>query len=258
MSLADMRTAPSEFRRLGREMKRMAFAIQERDRNLSKALERQFAMTREIHHRVKNNLQIVSSLIAIYAQSVSNPVARSAFRQIIARVDALTLIEKSDTEPTIDLDLLFEQLADQVRALALESNLRLQLTLTIAHRWLPPDIATPLVLFTLEALTYDIFLPRPDLRRRKTHLTFGRDETGYVLTIDDESPGALPSGASLSDRVMRSLTEQLRGRMTSEPLQRGTRLILRVPLDISLVPEPPLPQSPENVYDLDAARSRQA
>lgn len=264
MSLNDMRTAPYEFRRLGREMKRMAFAIQERDRNLSKALERQFVMTREIHHRVKNNLQIVSSLIAIYAQNISNPVARSAFRQIIARVDALTLIqrliEKSDTEPTLDMNLLFDQLADQVRTLATEAGQRLNLTFTVGHRWLPPDIATPLVLFTIEALTYDIFLGRPELRRRAVQVEFIKDEADYRLTIEDESPNALLGGGALSERVLRSLTEQLRGRVSSEPFGRGgNRLVLRVPLDTSAVQAAPFftPQA-ENVYDLDAARSRQA
>lgn len=261
LSLSDMATAPVEFRRLGHAMKRMAIAIQERDHNLSKALERQFAMTREIHHRVKNNLQIVSSLIAIYAQNIANPVARSAFRQLIARVDALTLIqrliEKSDTEPTVDMEVLFDQLADQVRTLAAEAGQRLNLKITIGHRWLASDIATPLVLFAIEALTYDIFLNRPELRRRSVALEFVKTETEYVLSIDDEGAGALPSGTSLSERVLRCLTEQLRGRLSSEPLARGSRLVLHVPLDVSLARDETNDPA-ENVYNLDAVRSRQA
>lgn len=262
MSLQDMRSAPFEFRRLGREMKRMAFAIQERDRTLSKALERQFAMTREIHHRVKNNLQIVSSLIAIYATNIANPIARSAFRQIIARVDALTLIqrliEKSDTDPTLDMGMLFEQLADQIRTLAADAGQRLTLHLSAGAQWVPPDIATPLVLFVIEALTYDIFAGRSEPMHRDVRVEFSMDHNFYLLTIEDECPGALPNGPSLSERVLRSLTEQLRGRLGIEPFGRGgTRLVLQIPLEGSVTPDhPPVEAPPENVYVLESARSR--
>lgn len=263
MSLRDLRTAPVEFQRLGRQMKHMAFAIQERDRNLSRALERQFVMTREIHHRVKNNLQIVSSLITLYARNVSNPPARSAFRQMSARVDALTLIqrliEKSDTEPTIDMEVLFAQLAEQVLTLASEAGQLLDLSLDVSVRWLPPDVATPLVLLVIEVLTLDIFLPRAEGRQRSARLRFSRHGNEYLLTIEDDCPAALPSGAALSDRVLHSLVEQLQGEISVESLPNGgARLVLRVPVD-NTEPLADRDKEPgENVYAFDAARIRQA
>lgn len=256
LSLDDMKDAPEEFRLLGREMKRMASAIQERDRNLSRALDQQSAMMREIHHRVKNNLQIVSSLISIYAQNIANPVAKSAFRQIIARVDALTLIqrqiEKNDSEPVLNMPVLFEQLGDQVRTLAAESNQSLRLTLDIETRWLPPDIATPIVLFAIEVLTFDIFLPRPEQRLRNVHIAFTGSSSGFLLRIADTTPGTLPTPGSLSARILRSLADQLRGRYAIEPdANGGEQLILRIPLNQSTLRD----DDDSNVYDL--ARSRQ-
>ena len=234
LSLDDIEDAPDEFRLLGREMKRMALAIQERDRNLSLALEQQSEMTREIHHRVKNNLQIVSSLIAIYAQNIANPVAKSAFRQIITRVDALTLIqrqiEKNESEPILNMPLLFELLGDQVRTLATESNQVFRLSLEVEPLWLPPDLATPITLFAIEALSFDIFLPWPDQRLRTVGLAFSRGSSGYLLRIDEATAGALPTPGSLSARILRSLADQLRGRYTLEPSpDGGETLILRIP-----------------------------
>jgi two-component sensor histidine kinase len=236
LSLDDMEQAPEEFRLLGREMKRMAMAIQERDRNLSLALDQQFAMTREIHHRVKNNLQIVSSLIAIYAQNIANPVAKSAFRQIIARVDALTLIqrqiEKSESQPILNMPLLFDLLGEQIRTLATESNQIFRLTLEIEPKWLPPDIATPIVLFTIEALSFDIFLPWPDQRLRTVRVGFSSSTSGYVLQIEDATAGALPTPGSLSARILRSLADQLRGRYGVEANPNGGEIMtLRIPSD---------------------------
>lgn len=262
LSLDDLKAAPEEFRLLGREMKRMAIAIQDRDRNLNKALERQFAMTREIHHRVKNNLQIVSSLISIYAQTISNPVAKSAFRQIMARVDALTLIqrliEKSDSDPTLDMQHVFEQLADQLRELANEAGQQLSIQVEVGHRPLPPDIATPIVLFTIEALSYDTFLPQPDNRDRAVSLHFSSNFAGFVLRLEEHQQGAFPSAGTLSGRILRSLSEQLRARYTIDSLPVGTSLSLYVPLDVSVEQDPIEPASGTNIYTLDMGRSRQA
>lgn len=257
LSLDDMRSAPEEFRLLGREMKRMAMAIQDRDRNLSQALEQQSAMTREIHHRVKNNLQIVSSLIAIYAQNIANPVAKSAFRQIIARVDALTLIqrqiEKNESEPILNMPVLFEHLAEQVRTLAAENNQIFRLTLDVEPRWLPPDIATPIVLFAIEALSFDIFLPWPDTRTRTVQLAFFDNPAGYVLRIEDATAGALPTPGSLSARILRSLSDQLRGRYAIEVDPAGGEVLtLRIPHDNGAIIED---EEDTNVFAL--SRSRQ-
>lgn len=231
LSLADMRKAPEEFQQLGRQMKRMASAIQERDRNLNQALEHQLAMTREIHHRVKNNLQIVSSLIFMYAQTISDPMARGAFGQIITRMDALTLIqrliERADTDPRIDMHILFEDLAEQVRVLAAESGQTYDLALAVEQCWLSPDIATPIVLFAIEALTYDLVSGRA--RQRNARLEFSCRDDSCILLVEDHPVDARPGADSLSDRIMRSLADQLRGQYSKQISPNGdSRILLRM------------------------------
>ena len=259
LSLDDMNQAPEEFLVLGHEMKRMANAIQERDRTLNEALKKQSAMTREIHHRVKNNLQIVSSLINIYAQSVASPLAKSVLRQITARVDALTLIQRliedNESDPTIDVKTLLEQFADEVRSLAAEHGQRIAVKLEVERRHLQPDIATPIILFATEALSFDVFAARREARRRDVLLAFSGDETGYSLVIEDRCPGTLSVGMPDPDRIMRSLAEQLRGRYGAEQLDGGgCRILLRIPLgDVLEQHEQATPG--DNVYALDVSRS---
>jgi two-component sensor histidine kinase len=263
LSLEDMNSAPDEFRLLGHEMKRMAGAIQERDHTLNDALKKQYAMTRETHHRVKNNLQIVSSLVNIYAQTVASPIAKSAFRQIMARIDALTLIQRliegSEAEPTVNMTALLEQFADQMRALAAEHGQQFRLKLDIEHRYLSPDIATPIILFAIEALAFDIFMTKPEMHWRDVRLAFSSSERGYLLVIEDGCPGALPIGVPNPDRIMRSLADQLRGRYAVEALEGGgCRITLRLPLDVTLQQEEPAAELAANIYAFDVSRTRHA
>jgi hypothetical protein len=138
--------------------------------------------------------------------------------------------------------------------LATESNQIFRLTLEIEPRWLPPDIATPIVLFAIEALSFDIFLPWPDTRTRTVRLSFFDHPSGYFLRIEDATAGALPTPGSLSARILRSLSDQLRGRYTVEVDPAGGEiLVLRIPHDNSTPVED---NEDSNVFAL--SRSRQA
>lgn len=229
--------APDEFRVLGHEMKNMASAIRDRDYTLSYALEQKSAMAREIHHRVRNNLQIVSSLINIYSRNIFDHEAETAFKQIVARVDALTLIqrliEKNDTDPTVDMKVLFTQLADQIRVLAADSGQPYRLTLAADDMQLPPDVATPIVLFAIEGLLFELFPDGPGAKQRNVMLSFSGDGDGHLmLTIEDEvlAADALRTGTPSSDRIFSTLAEQLKGqyRIDKSP-DGGCRLSLLVP-----------------------------
>lgn len=245
LSLDDLKSAPNEFRLLGREMKRMAVAIQERDRNLSLALERQFDMTREIHHRIKNNLQIVSSLITLYSQNLADPEAKTAFRQITARVNALTLlqrqIEQSDTKPILDVPLLFSLVAEQLRELAAEHEQVLSITIEAEPHWLAPDVVTPLMLFFIEAISYNIFSRPDDRNRRNVTLALVADGENYILTIEEKNNHIFPREDTLSGRMLRSLTDQLRGQYSTDLHVDRTVLVLRMPAGVNSKDQPSAP-----------------
>jgi hypothetical protein len=237
LKLERLDEAPEEFRGLGHEMKNMARSIRDRDRTLSNALEQKSAMAREIHHRVRNNLQIVSSLISIYSRNILDHQAETAFKQIVARVDALTLIQrlidKNDTNPTVDMNALFTQLADQIRALAADGGRPYRLTLAAEGMQLPPDIATPVVLFAIEGLLFELFQVPPDANQRNPVLSFSGYGDGHLmLVIEDSVLGAetLRTGTPSSDKIFGALAEQLHGQYRIEKSPNGgCRLSLIVP-----------------------------
>src|SRR6201999_1241600 len=110
--------APAESRSLGDGLSAMAESIQDRDRKLRDALNQKSLLIREIHHRVKNNLQIVMSLLSLQAGQLKDPVARDALMQAQVRINALALVHRIlheiEDQTTIDLKRLLHQLITQI------------------------------------------------------------------------------------------------------------------------------------------------
>ncbi|HEY5337347.1 MAG TPA: sensor histidine kinase [Rhizomicrobium sp.] len=238
LELGELEEAPEEFRQLGYELKNMAVSIRDRDRKLNRAVIQETAMAREIHHRVKNNLQIVSSLISLYSRRISDPQARAAFKQIGVRVNALALVhrlmEKNDATPIVEMKTLFLEMADQMRASAAESARPYRLTLDVEERSLATAAATPVALFAAEALSFDMFGKEPNFAPRIVSLTFGADGPSHLLlAIDDNSFSAegLRSGVPSPQRFLCSFADQLQGQYSLEEGQNGgCTVALRIPI----------------------------
>ena len=103
----DLADAPTEFKQLGEAMSEMAGGIQDRDRRLRESVKLKTTLIREIHHRVKNNLQIVMSLLSIQANQVKDVHAREALMQAQTRINALALVHRilNELEDQSTLDL---------------------------------------------------------------------------------------------------------------------------------------------------------
>lgn len=238
LELTELEEAPDEFRLLGHEMKSMAISIRDRDRTLNTALVQKSAMAREIHHRIKNNLQIVASLISLYSQNVTDRESQTAFAKILARVGALTLIQRlmemNDTAPILDMRRLFTELAEQMRAVAIENGIPYRLAIHAEEWLLPPDMATPVSFFAVEALSFELFAPLKDEAVRSVDLFFGGDGPDHLLLrIEDGvfAASALATGRPSPQRILAALAEQLKGEYWLEKTPDGkSRLSLRLPV----------------------------
>src|SRR5471030_3314586 len=94
----------------------MAKTIAARDADLKEALAHKDALMREIHHRVKNNLQIISSLLNMQQRALVDPAARAAISDTRQRITALALIYRalyqSPDLRRVDLREFLEELVD--------------------------------------------------------------------------------------------------------------------------------------------------
>lgn len=152
-------TAPREIRELADSFQWMATRIAERDEELNDALEYKQTLIREVHHRVKNNLQIVTSLLNLQLGNVSDPEAVSSLREAQARINALAMVHRNLYEAE---DLRFIRIAPFLSELCRLTHeagpgargpIRLEFKSDIKERVINTDEAVPLAMFVTEAMT---------------------------------------------------------------------------------------------------------
>ncbi|WP_234051061.1 MULTISPECIES: sensor histidine kinase [unclassified Xanthobacter] len=142
--------APSEFRALGHAVENMALAVRERDGQLRQALAEKTALVREIHHRIKNSLQIVVSLISLYGAGMRGD-DRRRFDQLRTRVNTLALVHRILYEAADGSQVRLRELLGELAALlegACERPARI--TVEAQDAALPTDMAVPLALMVVE------------------------------------------------------------------------------------------------------------
>ena len=254
----DLAEAPSDFRQLGDTLSEMAEGIQDRDRRLREAVNLKTTLIKEIHHRVKNNLQIVMSLLSIQANQVKDPGARDALMQAQTRINALALVHRILNEledrSTLDLKELLEELSRQI-ADGMGNAEHVRIETDVPHMVVASSVAVALALFTVEVLT-NIFkhaFPRPEGLAQDSQAVLAShgviqvkldqaDDARMRLRISDNGMGFSldDSEKSVGTRLIRTFGAQLGGTSSvrSEP-GRGTVVELIFPMPITR--DPPAP-----------------
>jgi two-component sensor histidine kinase len=226
--------APMEFRDLGETFSTMAAAVQDRDRRLREALAQKSLLIKETHHRVKNNLQIVMSLLSLQAGKLRDPTAQSALRQAQVRVNALALVHRILHEiedlGEVDVKLLIEDLAQQIHEGFGAERRDLKLELNIVSRQVPGDLAVPLTLFTVEALTnafkhaYPVGARGGIIRASLLPIAGGK----LRLAIEDDGLGVSPDaggGSGIGTRLIQAFAQQVSGNATVSRRDTGGTVV---------------------------------
>ncbi|MDQ7836161.1 MAG: PAS domain S-box protein [Humidesulfovibrio sp.] len=192
------------------------------------------ALLHEVHHRVKNNLQVISSLMDMAGRRLANPEARQSLMELRGKVQAMSLIhaqlQGAGSDGRISLERFVQALFHQLREIY-SGGLDLSLTLRLGDLALSLDQAVPLGLALNETLTnvfkhacppqrVDVGLASLASRASRVEIRAERDPAGQVsLEVEDDGPG-LPEGLdpdnaeSLGMKLIRGLVRhQLRGEL---------------------------------------------
>jgi two-component sensor histidine kinase len=195
------------------------------------------ATIREIHHRVKNNLQTVSALLRLQSRRIDDPAAAAALDEAVRRIASIALVHETlsnSTENTVAFDDVLNSLVTH----ALELSPRMgQLSIERVGQLgsLESRIATPLSLVVTELMHNAL---EHGLYESGTRLTIElqRYSNECLITISDDGVG-LPEGFDLSTssnlglQIVRTLTEnELKGELKLESTNQGTQAKLRFPL----------------------------
>lgn len=208
---------PQEIRDLAETLEDMADALVSRDASLRDSLAQKDALMREIHHRVKNNLQVISSLLNMQQRSLTDPAARSAMSDTRQRITALALIYRALYQgpdlKRVDLRPFLEELTAQLINGELAHGHAVRTELSVDPLVIDPDRLAPLALFAVEAITNaqkHAFAARGGTLRLEFRV---RGEEAELQISDD---GQAAEDALVSTGVGRTLmtafARQLRGR----------------------------------------------
>lgn len=187
--------------------------------NLIRSLNEKTALLNEVHHRVKNNLQVVSSLLSLQARSAPEDV-RSYFDESQGRIKAMALIHQLLYEQKnfdrIEAVSYMRRLGDLLKRSYFSAMRNVQLVIESDHKesYLALDIALPFGLLINELVTNAIKHAFPDHDGGEIRLTLSEDGAKKVLIIADNGIG-LPRGVrpgtsnSLGFQLIPGLVEQM-------------------------------------------------
>jgi two-component sensor histidine kinase len=242
----DLADAPTEFRLLGDALSEMAEGIQDRDRRLRDNVEMKTTLIKEIHHRVKNNLQIVMSLLSIQAQQIKDVAAKEALMQAQARINALALVHRIlnelEDQSTLDIRVLLEELSHQIAGGMAGDQVKI--VVDVPSRVVAGSVAVALALFTVEVLTNIFKHAYPNDREGIIRVTMTTLPDGKLkLAIADNGIGfdMGDQAKSVGSRLIKTFGLQLGGvsSVQSEP-GHGTVVDL-------VFPDPDLRENPPQV-----------
>jgi two-component sensor histidine kinase len=185
------------------------------ERQMAAALDGQRRLVREVHHRVKNNLQVVASLLNIHGRSAGRPDARAAYAGISRRVGALSMVHRNhfaemEENRGISLRPLISELAAELRATAPEPARGLAIELELDTLNTTQDVAVSVAFLITEIVEYAMLnAPQEPVEisvRRTSELTARLTLASPVLVPEkDGNPEKVQF-----ERIVGGLAKQLR------------------------------------------------
>ncbi len=207
-------------------------------RNRDRELVTKDATIREIHHRVKNNLQTVAALLRLQARRIDVPEGRAALEEAVRRVGSIAIVHDTLSQ-NLDERVDFDDVADRLRVMVTEvssPDARVGTSREGSFGTVDAEIATPLAMVLTEVLQNAV---EHGFRQGEGSLTVtARRQVGRLhVCVDDDGVG-LPEGfdldgsTSLGLSIVRTLVEsELGGQLLVGPRPGGgTRVDLDIPV----------------------------
>ncbi len=188
--------------------------------NLEASLQQKEILMKEIHHRVKNNLQVISNLLELQGHALDDKVAKAAIAVGQGRVKSIGLIHQklyqNEDITKIELHSFLEDLYSQVAMVFTYPGQDLDVQFDVPELILDIDTAIPLGLIINELLTNAFKYAFRQGERGTLRIMLTRNESYFLLQVRDNGPGLpvhqnLRSFSSLGMKLISRLSKQLGG-----------------------------------------------
>lgn len=234
--------APVEFVQLGHDFDGMAAGIEERDAKLRRAVNEQRLLLREVYHRVKNNLQLIVSLINLQLRNAPENEDSRLLRQTQDRVQSMALVHQSLYQvgnlSESRLDTVLQQVVDALLSVrGVSPELKNRIATDLDPTPLDADRAVPSALLATEALLNAFKHAQFSSSDAKINIILrSQDDGGFMLEIandiiaeDEAEIDASATGKKLGSRLMQGFARQLRGHLSQKVENGRFKMVMVAP-----------------------------
>ncbi|QPQ54037.1 sensor histidine kinase [Allosphingosinicella flava] len=213
-----IRTPAQEIRDLGDAFEQLTRTVARHEADLEDAVERQRKLVREVHHRVKNNLQVVASLLNIHSRGSPDEGVAAAYASIQRRVDALAVVHRNhyaelEENRGVALKPLISELSSNLRGTAPSSAANMAIALNVAPVHVTQDVAVSVAFLITEIVEYGMFC---GARSVMISLSNSGDGTALLSIMSDSLKPEAACADTLTERferIITGLSRQLRSTM---------------------------------------------
>ena len=168
------------------------------EEELRSSLDEKVVLLREIHHRVKNNMQVISSLLSLQSRHIDDEKYLDIFKESQNRINIMSLvyekIYRSTDVTNVDLKGYIKDLGNMLLQSYETDSSRIVLNINVVNVSVNVDFAVPLALVINELITNCIKHAFPDGRKGEIDLNINKDNNEYILTVSD-------NGVGISDNI---------------------------------------------------------
>ncbi len=209
-----------------------------REEEVEQSLREKETLLKEIHHRVKNNMQVISSLLMLQRENMPDPHMRELFRESENRVFSIALVHeklyRSENLSRIHYGEYLEMMGDHILASRNINSELITLEINASDIYLPIDNAVPLSLITNELLTNSLKHAFPDGRKGTIRIDLQKSSGNILYRLSDDGIGFpadidFENTTTLGMELVNNLVMQLMGTISISS-EAGTQFEIIFPI----------------------------
>jgi two-component sensor histidine kinase len=212
--------------------------LEQKNTAIQANLEQKEVMMSEIHHRVKNNLQMVSSILDLQARDLTDEKSMQVIEDSLSRINAISLIHQrlyqSDNIRGIKINTYLQELAIDILKNFSSSvtTTPIQLTCKVDDLNMDLESAIPIGLITAELITNSCKYAFLSIEKPEITITLNKQQDALVLIVTDNGVGKQAavneSGTSFGTKLIKSLSRKLRAEIIEDTSNKGTSIQLKI------------------------------
>jgi two-component system, sensor histidine kinase PdtaS len=225
LDLPSVRSPAHEIAALGEAFAQVTQTVARHEAELEAAVVRQTRLVREVHHRVKNNLQVVASLLNLHSRGSANEEVAAAYASIQRRVDALAVVHRNhyaefEANRGVALKALLSELGANLRATAPARAAGMQIRLDVAPFYATQDAAVSVAFLVTEIVEFGMLCGAETVSVVLEADAPGTARLSIEVDALAEAVDCDPALADRFDRIVTGLARQLRSALDRDP-KRG-------------------------------------